>query len=130
MSPSVGRKRYGSPTVNVAVVAVVDLQLVVERQRGAGERALEHARRVHGRLERRGARPAGSTLHGARLGPERADHDAAVAVRMGAEERVGVGRAARDELVGVGHVLLLTDLGVGKPPGSPEVRAAAAHTLR
>ena len=105
MSPSVGRKRYGSPIVNDAVLAVVDLELVVERQLGAG--AACPRRRRPGCTAMSSVRWPSAVMgaHGTRRGAERADHDAAVAVRMRAEERVGIGRAAGGELVGVGHVL-------------------------
>ena len=64
--------------------------------------AREDALAAGGRERRRSAvREVGAD--GLRGRPERADHDAAVAVGVGAEEGVGVRRGARGELGGVGH---------------------------
>ena len=99
-----------------AVVGVLDLELVLERERRAVDPPLEDALGADGLQV--GARPAGEQhVDGARGGPERADHDAAVAVRMRAEVRVWVGRGARGELLGVGHV-------------SSSNRSGARYTLR
>ena len=124
----------GQEAVRVAdrerpVLAVVDLQLVVERQLGAGDRALEHAGGMG--LGELGRRPVGGDhAHRARRRAERADHDAAVAVGMGSEEGVWIGRGARGELLGVGHALLLTDPGPRKLPGHPGRRLDEALTPR
>ena len=85
-----------------AVLAVVDLELVVERERGALHLAREDALVARRReLDGLAVREAGAD--GLRGRPVGADEDAAVAVGMGAEEGVGVRRGARGELGGVGH---------------------------
>ena len=105
-----GQEAVGIADREGAVVAVLDLELVVERQRRAVDLPLEDALGTDGREV--GPRSAGEQhVDGARGGPERADHDAAVPVRMRAEVRVWVGRGARGELLGVGHPTLLTDPG-------------------
>jgi len=85
------------------VLAVVDLELVGERQLGTLDRALEDARRVN--RGERGAlslgRDGGDCARGR---PERADHGTALAVRMRAEVGVRIGRAAGGQLLGVCHV--------------------------
>ena len=85
-----------------AVLAVVDLELVLERERGAVEGALEHALAAGGR-ERHDLPVRGVGAHGLRRRPERADHDPAVAVGMRAEVGVRVRCGARGEVRGVGH---------------------------
>ena len=62
--------------------------------------------------------------HGTRGGAEGADDYAALPVRVRAEEGMGIGRAARGELVGVGHPVFRADLYRGKQPG-PSDRARA-----
>jgi hypothetical protein len=91
------------------VLAVFDFQLVVERQLHTVQPALEHAAGVRGHKVGAAA-VRGQHAHGTRGGAERADDDAAVPVRVRAEEGMGIGRGARTELVGVGHPVFLTDL--------------------
>jgi hypothetical protein len=80
---------------------VADLEPVAERQLGAVELAFEQARGVRS-LELDGLGAFDAYLDAFRLGPEGANHDAAV-LRVGAEQAVRVGEATLDELVDGAH---------------------------
>ncbi len=78
-----------------ASLRVVDLQLVVERQDRALHDPLEDPRGVTP-AQRHPLSRAELRAHPPRAGAEGADHDAAV-VRVGAQQRVGIGIVARYE---------------------------------
>ena len=85
--------------VNVPGVAVVDLELVAQRQLGALDHALEHAAGVHLLERHRQAPPAGRTVDRGGRRTEHA-HDHAVVVGMGApaasaDRRARGGRGGR-----------------------------------
>jgi hypothetical protein len=96
------RRREGVGVVQRVALprAVLDLELVAQRQRGAGHLALEQAGRMAlGQLDRRAAlRPRD---HARRRRPERA-HDHAAVLRVGAEQPVRVGQVAADDGLDVG----------------------------
>ena len=106
-----------------AVLAVVDLELVVERKRRARDGALEDA--LFDVFERRGLAVLEPGGDGACRRAERADDDAAVAVRMGAEEGVGIRGLARRELLGVGHASLSNRSRAQRT----RIRSPSAHPL-
>jgi hypothetical protein len=90
-----GQEAVGVAHGEGAVGAVVDLELVVERQRRVGDDALEEPGGVHP-LERRGL-AAHDDVDGLRVGPERAHEHPAGIGGMGAEVPVGVGEAAVEQ---------------------------------
>ena len=85
-------------------VAVVDLVAVGHGQLDAGEPALEDAAGV-GQLERDGVAVVHHDGDGARRGSERAHHDGAVAVRVGAEVGMRLRVLAGEQAIGVVHLI-------------------------
>ena len=99
-SPSVGRKRYGSSQLRSCAARVGHLEPVAERQRAAGDDALEDALGAAASPRAGTSRPPGMTTHGAPRpgGTPRTDDVAVVPVRAEHGVRVAVVRRRAVEL--------------------------------